>query len=36
MELLDLEAELAELRAKLEGRRHGPKVYDAPRGGPAA
>jgi hypothetical protein len=36
MELLDLEAELAELRAKLEGRRHGPKVYDASGSGPAA
>jgi hypothetical protein len=36
MELLDLESEVAELRAKLEGRRHGPKVYDPPRGGPAA
>src|SRR5262249_22596851 len=36
LEVLDLESELAELRAKLEGRRHGPKAFDASRGGPAA
>jgi hypothetical protein len=36
MELLDLESELAALRAKLEGIHGGPKVYDASRGGPAA